>query len=374
MRAPRSVRVALAGGGSGGHLFPGLALCRSLVAEGERPVLYGSGRAGEETWVGDAADPVAIDAPLLPSRRGDVPRFVLRLARVVGVSLREMRMRRPDLVVGLGGFASVGPGIAALLSRRPLMLLEQNAVPGKANRLLARLGGRVAATYPESVSALPARARTRARIVGNPVRPELFSGRRDAASFGLSPDRPVLLVTGGSQGAEGLNRRIAAAADAVAAGGVQVIHLSGTRDEAAMREAWRRAGAGAFVAPFTTRMGDAYRTADLVVCRAGGTTLAELAALGRPSVLVPYPHHADRHQERNARVLEVAGAAEVVREEDLDPDRVRAAVVARIGDREALAAMGRAAAALAVPDAAARAAAFARELMVRGGRGPGRSR
>lgn len=365
--------MALAGGGSGGHLFPGLALCRSLVAEGERPLLYGSGRSGETTWVGEAAEAVAIDAPRLPTRRGDVPRFVLRLARAVGVSLREMRTRRPDLVVGLGGFASVGPGIAALLSRRPLLLLEQNAVPGRANRLLARLGGRIAATYPESVAGLPVRARTRARVVGNPVRPELLAGRRNAASFGLSPDRPVLLVTGGSQGAEGLNRRILAAAEEIAAAGAQVIHLSGPRDEARARESWGRAGVDAFVAGFTTRMGDAYRTADLVLSRAGGTTLAELSALGRPSVLVPYPHHADRHQKQNARVLERAGAAEVVREEELDPERVRTSVANRLRDAKALAAMGRAAASLAVPDAAARAAAFAREVLECGKGGSGRN-
>jgi UDP-N-acetylglucosamine--N-acetylmuramyl-(pentapeptide) pyrophosphoryl-undecaprenol N-acetylglucosamine transferase len=309
-----------------------------------------------------------MDAPHLPARTTELPGFLVRLARAVGSSLRDLRARRPDLVVGLGGYASVGPGLAALLSGRPLLLLEQNAVPGKANRLLARLGGRLAAAYPESLSGLPARARSRARVVGNPVRPELLSGRRDPGRFGLSPDAPILLVTGGSQGAEGLNRAVAEAAPILARRGVQAIHLAGESGATAAREAWARAGARAYVVPFTREMGDAYATADLVLCRAGGTTVAELAALGKPAVLVPYPHHADRHQERNARALVAAGAARLVPEAELTPERVERDVADLIGDREALGRMGRAAARLGVPDAADRAAGFAAEIMG-GGRG-----
>ena len=158
MRARGRIRIALAGGGSGGHLFPGLALATAL---GERPVLYGSERNGEADWVDRDAERIVLDSPLLPARGKDVPRFVFRLARAVLASVREMRAWRPHLVVGLGGYASVAPGMAALLLSRPLLLLEQNAVPGKANRLLARLGGRLAATYPESLFALGGRSRRR---------------------------------------------------------------------------------------------------------------------------------------------------------------------------------------------------------------------
>ena len=361
MRAPRTVRIALAGGG--GHLFPGLALSRSLLRGEGRPVLYGSGKAAEASWVGDAAERVTLDAPHLPSRRSDVPAFLVRLARAVGFSLHDLRVRRPDLVVGLGGYASVGPGIAALLAGRPLLLLEQNAVPGKANRLLARFGGRLAASFPESLAALTPRARSRARVVGNPVRPELRAGRRDPGIFGLPAGAPVLLVTGGSQGAEGLNRAVLGAADVFARRGISVIHLTGARDEAAARAVWAGAGAPAFVAPFTTRMGDAYATADLVLCRAGGTTIAELAVLSKPAVLVPYPHHADRHQERNARLLANAGAAVVLPEAELTRERVDREVADRILDRPALLEMAGAAARLGVIDAAARAAGFATEIM-----------
>ncbi|MEN8150648.1 MAG: UDP-N-acetylglucosamine--N-acetylmuramyl-(pentapeptide) pyrophosphoryl-undecaprenol N-acetylglucosamine transferase [Planctomycetota bacterium] len=365
MRASDRARIALAGGGSGGHLFPGIALAQAL---GERPVLYGSKRKGEAEWVGADAERVVLDSPLLPASRRDVPRFCVRLARAVHESVREMRARRTDLVVGLGGYASVAPGMAAILTRRPLLLLEQNAVPGKANRLLARLGGRLAASYPESLGALDARARRRARVVGNPVRSGILSGVRKPISFGLHPDRPVLLVVGGSQGATGLNERVLAAAGDIAARGVQVLHLtgSGSRDSGAeetARRNWRDRGVRAWVSAFTSDMGTLYATADLVLSRAGGTTLAELTATGRPSVLVPYPHHADRHQERNARVMVSTGAARIVPEAELTRERFGREVLDLVTDREALGAMAAAAGGLGVPDAADRIATWARELI-----------
>jgi UDP-N-acetylglucosamine--N-acetylmuramyl-(pentapeptide) pyrophosphoryl-undecaprenol N-acetylglucosamine transferase len=330
-------------------------------------VLYGSERAGEREWVAEGAEPVALDSPLLPARGRDVPRFCARLMRAVLRSLRDMQRRRPDLVVGLGGYASVAPGIAALVSHRPLLLLEQNVVPGKANRLLARLGGRVAASYAESLGLLPGGARSRSRVVGNPVRPELLEGRRDPQRFGLGPGRPVLLVAGGSQGAAGLNERVSSSAAAIARRGVQVLHLTGPRDLETVRARYRRAGVQSYTAAFSHEMGHLYRTADLVLCRAGGTTLAELTLLGRPSVLVPYPHHADRHQERNARILVAQGAARLVPEAELTEERLEREVLDLVENEEVLLGMGRAARGLAVPDAALRAAAWARELMEGGG-------
>jgi len=360
MRMGNRIHIALAGGGSGGHLFPGIALAKAL---GDRPVLYGSSRKGEAEWVGEDAERVVLDSPLLPSSRRDVPRFCMRLARAVSASVRELRTRRPDLVVGLGGYASVAPGMAALLTRRPLLLLEQNAVPGKANRFLARLGGRLAASYPESLSALDRRSRRRARVVGNPVRPGILSGVREPLRFGLSPDRPVLLVVGGSQGATGLNERVLAAADDISARGVQVLHLTGSGADDQARRTYGRRGVRAWVSPFSPDMGALYATADLVLSRAGGTTLAEITATGRPSVLVPYPHHADRHQERNAGVMVSTGAARIVTEAELTRDRFGREVLDLVTDREALEAMSTAAAGLGVPDAADRIATWARELV-----------
>jgi UDP-N-acetylglucosamine--N-acetylmuramyl-(pentapeptide) pyrophosphoryl-undecaprenol N-acetylglucosamine transferase len=358
-----SIRIALAGGGSGGHLFPGIALARALLANGERPVLYGSRRRGEASWVGEEAERVVLDSPLLPSRRKEVPGFLLRMTKAVARSVSDFRHRRPDLVVGLGGYASVAPGVAAILTRRPLLLLEQNAVPGKANRFLARLGGRLAATYPESLDCLPGRARRRARVVGNPVREGIADGVRQPSRFGLSPDRPILLVMGGSQGATGLNERVVESAASIAARGVQVIHLAGAGADVSVREALAAAGVRAFVTPFSSEMGTLYATADLVLSRAGGTTLAELTVAGRPSVLVPYPHHADRHQERNAAAMVEAGAARLVREAELDAARFEREVLDLVTDRERRTAMGRAAAGLGVPDAARRVAEWAQELV-----------
>ena len=365
MRAPAGIRVGLAGGGTGGHLFPGLAVARSLLPPGSRPHLFGSGQAAERDWIGDQADAVRVDAPKLPARGREVPRYLLRLGGAVNRSLSEMRARRPDVVFGLGGYASVAPGIAALLTGRPLILLEQNVVPGKANLLLSRLGGRVAASYAASVEHLSAGARTRARVFGNPVRPELFAGTRDPERFGMDGDRLLLLVAGGSQGAEGLNDRVIAAASILAEEEIQVLMLSGPRDEDRVRRALASAGVRAWVAGFSTGMGTLYRTADLVLCRAGGTTIAELAALGRPSVLVPYPHHADRHQEMNAGALVRAGAARAVAEVELTPERFRAEVVGLLKNPEERWRMADAAAGLAVPDAADKVARWAREMIAR---------
>lgn len=368
MRAPHEVRIALAGGGSGGHLFPGLALARTLLPEGGKPLLYGSGKAAETEWIGRAAEAIRVDAPMLPGSKKQLPAFVTRMAKAIHHSLAEMRVRRPDLVVGLGGYASVAPGVAALMSGCPLLLLEQNAVPGKANLLLSRLGGTMAATFPGSISHLTRAARARARVLGNPVRPELFCGERDAAKFGLSPARPILLVMGGSQGAMSMNRRVADAAAELGRRELQVIWLAGRTDEAMARDALERAGVPGFVRAFSADMATIYRTADLVLCRAGGTTVAELAALGKPSVLVPYPHHKDRHQEYNAGALVKAGAALLVPEEELTVERIGAEVAELALDRSALAAMSLAALTAAVPDAADRVARFAAELIAGGRR------
>ncbi len=368
MKAPGSVRIALAGGGSGGHLFPGLALARTLLPSGRKPLLYGSGKAAEAEWVGRSAESIRVDAPMLPGSKRAIPGFFARMAKAIHHSLVEMRVRRPDLVVGLGGYASVAPGVAALMSGCPLLLLEQNVVPGKANLLLSRLGGTMAATYPASMSHLPPAARARARVLGNPVRAELLAGVSDPARFALTPDRPILLVMGGSQGATGLNRRVADAAREFAKRNVQVIWLTGRGDEAMARGALDRAGLRGFVRPFSPDMATIYRTADLVLSRAGGTTVAELAALGKPSVLVPYPHHQDRHQEFNAGVLVSVGAARIIPEDDLTALRIGRDVADLALDGETLGEMGAAAATVAVPDAAERVALLAAELIRRGRR------
>ncbi|MCU0725117.1 MAG: UDP-N-acetylglucosamine--N-acetylmuramyl-(pentapeptide) pyrophosphoryl-undecaprenol N-acetylglucosamine transferase [Planctomycetes bacterium] len=362
--------LALAGGGTGGHLFPGIAVAKSYLPPGDRPLLFGSGRALESRWVGEAAEAIALDAPNLPGRLADVPRYVLRLARAMAGSLRILGARRARLVVGLGGFASVAPGLAALASRRPLLLLEQNAVPGKANRLLSALGGRVAASFADALPKLSPGARRRARVLGNPVRPEVLAGRRDPARYGLAPDRPTLLVTGGSQGAGALNRALLTAGEELSRAGVQVLALTGVADEEPVRERLRASGVRAFVAAFRPDMGDLYRTADLVLARAGGTTLAELAVLGRPSILVPYAHHGDRHQDRNAEVFARAGAARIVPEGELTGARLAREATDLLGSADVLGTMAAAALSLGVPDAAERVAGWAKELVAgRGGNG-----
>ena len=195
------------------------------------------------------------------------------------------------------------------------------------------------------------------------MRPEITAGRSDARRFGLSPDRPVLTVMGGSQGAEGLNDRVIRAAPVFARRGVQILHLSGPHDEERVRRAYEGAGVRATVLAFTAEMGHVYATADLALCRAGGTTVAELAATGTPAVFVPYPHHADRHQELNAEVLVRAGAARIVPEAELTPSRLETEVADLFINRSALDAMAAAARRSSVPGAAQRVADWAREIV-----------
>jgi UDP-N-acetylglucosamine--N-acetylmuramyl-(pentapeptide) pyrophosphoryl-undecaprenol N-acetylglucosamine transferase len=242
-------------------------------------------------------------------------------------------------------------GLAARSLGVPLFLLEQNAVPGRANRMLRPLASRMYLGLPG-----PAQADARAVLTGTPLRPELY--RVDAAAakaaLGLRADQPVVLVTGGSQGAHSLNE-VAPAALCATARPLQVLHLAGVGADGDVR---RRYGAGdgpltAIVRPMAMDMDRMLGAADLVVCRGGGTTVAELMAAGRPAVIVPYPHHKDRQQSHNAGVLAAAGAAIVIEEPEFSPDRLRAAVLELLDDPERLARMAAAARALRARDATA---------------------
>jgi len=333
-------RVCLVSGGTGGHLMPALALARALQQRGHEPLLVTEGRPVErELLHRSGGDLDEVDLPAeRPSRLG-LPWWLLRAT----LRARKLLQRRAvDCVVSTGGRPSLPMGLAARSLGMPLFLLEQNVVPGRANRWLLPFARRLYLGLPAAGN-----ASARTLLTGTPLRPGLFAVERASAraELDLDPDQPVVLVTGGSQGAHVLNQ-IVPAALATLDLPLQVLHLTGLgRDD----EVRRRYAATAdhrlrlFVWPVTIDMDRMLGAADLVICRGGGTTIAELMAAGRAAVIVPYPHHKDRQQSRNAAVLVRAGAALVVEETALTPALLAQVVGELLRQPERLLAMAAAA-------------------------------
>jgi UDP-N-acetylglucosamine--N-acetylmuramyl-(pentapeptide) pyrophosphoryl-undecaprenol N-acetylglucosamine transferase len=265
------------------------------------------------------------------------------------------RKIRPLAVVGLGAASMLGPIAAAALLRVPRVLMEQNVLPGRATRLVCRLAAKVLTSWEGTAAYLP--SRVEAEYLGNPVRQEVVGCSREEALdvFGFSPGRRTVLVLGGSQGATALNRACAGMAQVFAEKGIQVLHLSGRADEDTVRTGYRDAGTAAEVRGFCDDMGLAYAAADLVVSRAGGSATAEIAANGRPAVLVPFPYAVDRHQDLNGKAFCDSGAGVLVEEGDGFEERLRDAVV-RALEGETLTGMATASEGISRRDATARTA------------------
>ena len=346
---PRNAVLIMAGG-TGGHVFPALAVADELRRAGQ-PVLWLGTHAGLEAKVVPAAGlPIA-----WITVRGLRGKGVLRLltapfmlaaalAQAAGVLLRA----RPRAVLGMGGFVTGPGGFMAWLLRRPLLIHEQNSVAGLTNRLLAPLATRVMEAFPGS---LPARLRP--LHTGNPVRAAIAQAAPPRERLAARAGRLRLLVLGGSLGAQALNETVPQAlAQLPDATRPEVRHQSGLRHIDAARAAYRQARIDARVDAFVEDMAEAYAWADLVLCRAGALTVAELTAVGVAAILVPYPHAVDDHQTGNARYLVDADAALLIPQTELTPPRL-AAVLDEFGrDRGRLLRMAEAARALARPDAA----------------------
>ncbi len=347
--------VLMSGGGTGGHLYPGIAVAREIRRRrpGARIVFAGTGRGAEARTVGDQGfEHVLIRSAGLKGTSWP--------ARVRGFSLlpvsawdawRAIGRVDPDLVIGLGGYSAGAVVLLAALRRIPTMVLEQNVKPGITNRLLAPVVSAAAVSHDATLPQF----RGKGFVAGNPVRTEFFEPTASATPPAASATpRPLhLLVLGGSQGAHAINVAMTAAAPVLAGSGVSfaVTHQTGRRDQSLVQEAYSRAGVSARVAPFFPEMADIMRRADVVVSRAGATTLAELAASGRPSLLVPLPGAADGHQQANAEVLAERGAAEVLPEAGLSGERLAARVLALAVDDERRRRMAAAARTLARPRA-----------------------
>jgi len=307
-------RVLIMAGGTGGHVIPALSLARGLDAEGVEVAWLGSPRGIENRLVPEAGIPLHRIA--VSGLRGNGAAGWLlapfNLTRAVWQAWRVIRAFDPQLVVGLGGFASGPGGLAAWLARRPLVIHEQNAVAGLTNRALSRLARRVYAAFPQAFGA-------RGEVIGNPVREEIAAlGESPRPAAAMRGRRLRLLVVGGSLGAQALNECLPEALARLPEGErPEVRHQAGRDKDAATREAYAREGVSAEVTPFIDDMAEAYGWADLVVCRAGALTVAELAAAARPALFVPFPFAVDDHQTANARALVEEGAAELLPQTDL---------------------------------------------------------
>jgi UDP-N-acetylglucosamine--N-acetylmuramyl-(pentapeptide) pyrophosphoryl-undecaprenol N-acetylglucosamine transferase len=349
------LRVVIAGGGTGGHLFPGLAVARALQArQPQARISFAGTAAGIESRVVPAAG-FELDLIRSAGLKGKSALALARGAALVPLSAldawRLISRRRPSVVIGVGGYSS-GPVVAAAaIGGIPTLVLEQNAVPGLTNRILALLVSRAAVTYEESRKYFG----TRAVVTGNPVRKEFLEIHDDAANQAAEhPGRVRVLIFGGSQGAHAINVAVVEAAPRLAAPDafVDLVCQTGARDYDMVRTAFERIGVSGRVERFIDAMDREMSAARLVVSRAGATTLAEVTAAGRPSILVPLPTATDDHQRHNARALEAAGAAELIEQKDLTGEELAARIIALAGDPERRRRMSRAARQLAKPRAA----------------------
>ena len=346
--------VLIMAGGTGGHVFPALAVAEWLRARGVAVTWMGARTGLEATLVPKAGIPMEwIEVSGLRGKGlGRKLRTPLMLGRALWQAGAILRRLRPPVVLGMGGFASGPGGIMARLLGIPLVVHEQNAIAGMTNRWLARFASQTLEAFPNTFS--PAR---RAITVGNPVRESIAALPPPEARWAGRNGRRRLLVLGGSQGALALNQLVP---QALALLGdderPEVWHQAGGQLHEAAETAYREAGMTARLTPFIEDMAEAYGWADLVLCRAGALTIAELAAAGVGALLVPFPFAVDDHQTANARFLEQGGAALVRQQADLTAERLAAALCDLLGARARLLAMARAARSLAKIDAAERVA------------------
>lgn len=357
-----ALSFAIAGGGTGGHVTPALALGEAIRAhDADHRVLFiGSDRGLEARLVPEAG----FELEALGSRqvmgRGLLGRAVGALS-ILGASLRAWRVLgrfRPDVVVSVGGYAAMPAGLAAVVRRIPLVLVEPNAIPGRVNRLLARFAWRVFVGFEAAGRRLDPDWRPgedtpgRVRCVGIPLRARLVEAFAGGAPR-RTPAPPIrLLVFGGSQGARQINEAVMDALPAWATLELAIVHQTGEADRDRVADAYAKSGVAAEVIAFERDMPARYAWADLALCRSGALTVAELALAGLPALLVPYPYAADDHQAANAAELERAGAARKLDGRSLDGPTVAAAVAGLVREPSRLAAMARAAAGLGRPDAA----------------------
>ena len=348
------MRIIIAGGGTGGHLFPGIAVAEEFQKRDpeNRVIFIGTQRGIEYRLLGKLGYELKlIDVEGLKGRGWKaLIKGVYAIPNSIWQSRMILRDFQPDVVVGVGGYASGPAVIAAWLMNIPTAIAEQNALAGNTNRILGKFVDRIFLTYEQSKGRFPAR---KVSVTGNPVRAAF------AARLSEAPKTDAfrqILIFGGSQGAVAINKTAVAMLPMLQKikDRVRVVHQTGERDCEEVRRAYERAGMEAEVQPFIVDMASAYAASDLIICRAGATSLAEITVAGKASVLIPFPYAADDHQTENARAMVEAGAAAMIRESDLTAQTLYSLVESLLGDDKKLRTMEEKSKALGRPDAAAR--------------------
>lgn len=355
---PKPLKILIACGGTGGHLFPGIAVGEALLARGHEVMLLISEKkvdseaSAKYTHLHFETMPAVAKPPTFSPRM--LP-FLWKLWGSIRRCKQVIREFQADAVIGMGGFTSLPPVYAGHKLGLKTFIHDSNARPGRANVLTSRFCTRVFLGLEAAKSFFSTRETV---VTGTPVRPEITSlpSREEAAArFGLDPERPTIVVTGGSQGARRLNELCAEAAASLPPE-TQVLHIAGALDFQRVSEIAE--GRPAYkVLGFCDQMPSAYAVADLIIARSGASSLTEISIAGHPSILVPYPHAADDHQMRNAEVFAAAGAAKLVQERDLDAEKLAGMATSILQDLPSYKRMAKAARALAIPDAAERVCA-----------------
>jgi UDP-N-acetylglucosamine--N-acetylmuramyl-(pentapeptide) pyrophosphoryl-undecaprenol N-acetylglucosamine transferase len=346
------MKIVLAGGGTGGHVIPALAIAEELREHGHAAAFVGTARGLETRLVPKAGFPLYLVKVGALNRVSFATRLrtLIDLPLSIFAAMRILRRLRAQVVIGVGGYAAGPATMAAVLLRIPVVLFEANVVPGFANRVVARFAANAAVHFAQTGKWF-----RRFEVTGVPVRPSFFAlpARRSQPS--------TLLVFGGSQGARALNRIVRDSAGELLKRmpNLKIVHQTGEREFDELRRFYDSARIGVEAHPFLDDMAQRFADADLIVCRSGASTVAEIAAAGKCALLVPFPGAADDHQLRNAELLEQAGAALLVAESELTAERFVQQVTALLGAPEQMAAMGAKARALAHPDAAAHIAGMA---------------
>jgi UDP-N-acetylglucosamine--N-acetylmuramyl-(pentapeptide) pyrophosphoryl-undecaprenol N-acetylglucosamine transferase len=352
------MRVILAGGGTGGHVIPALAIAQQLKQDyGAKALFVGTARGIENRLVPAAGFPLRLIqvGALKNVRLLTRAKTTFDLPWAIWNSRQILREFRPHVVIGVGGYASGPAMLAAVLSRIPTLAFEPNAVPGFANRMVAPLVSAAAVHFEQTKSYF-----RHGTVTGVPVRQAFFETGANKQAGGA----PSLLIFGGSQGAHAINQAIIGALPLLQKGlpDLQIVHQTGERDYNDAEPVYRRIGLRAEVHRFIDDMPTRFAHADLVICRSGASTVAEIAAAGKPAVFVPFPRAADDHQKVNAKALVDAGAAVMMEETSLTPERLAETIASLMRDRARLQAMGVAARQMAHPNAAREIAEIAAKL------------
>ncbi|HYI95128.1 MAG TPA: undecaprenyldiphospho-muramoylpentapeptide beta-N-acetylglucosaminyltransferase [Bryobacteraceae bacterium] len=353
------MKFIMAGGGTAGHIIPALAVAEELRGRGHEPIFIGTRHGMEARLVPKANFPIewieigGLNRVGLAQRLKTLWQLPLSTINVLGVLERY----RAAAVFSMGGYVAGPVVLAALLKRVPVVVMEPNAIPGLTNRKLARFTSRALVNFEETAHYFP---EGRAEVTGVPVRREFFTTPQKT-----SDGRFTLLITGGSQGSRTLNIAASAAWERFARAGapIRILHQAGRGNAEPLQEVFRQTGMSGEIVDFIDNMPAAFAQADLIVCRSGASTVSELAAAGRPSILVPFPYAADDHQQYNADAMERVGAARVVTDRELTGKRLFEEVTRLMMDRPTLEAMGQSAKRLAKPYAAQEAADALLELV-----------